>query len=143
MIERQRSCRGPESLVEKLARCSGSNSGDNYREDLEKRFGYLREFAKYWNVNAVYANLIRNCDIHGYEVPSVKDYFESLGLPVLIVEQDYSTAALEPLRARFQAFAERINRPGLSRLPGSHPRFGALAQWERRRTSLSARLPRR
>jgi len=85
-----------------------AKSGKNYRDDLENRFGYLKEFAKYWNVNAVYANIIRNCDIHGYEVPAIKDYFESLDLPVLIVEQDYSTAALEPLRTRFQAFAETI-----------------------------------
>lgn len=85
-----------------------AKSGRDYREDLENRFGYLKEFAKYWNVNSVYANIIRNCDIHGYEVPSIKDYFESMDLPVLVIEQDYSTAALEPLRTRFQAFAETI-----------------------------------
>ncbi|MFC1856990.1 2-hydroxyacyl-CoA dehydratase subunit D [Thermodesulfobacteriota bacterium] len=83
-------------------------SGTTYKEDLENRFGYLGEFAKVWNVNGVFGNIIRNCDIHGYEVPSVRDYLEGLELPVLIIEQDYSTAALEPLRTRFQAFAEKI-----------------------------------
>ena len=83
-------------------------TGTSYKEDLEKRFGYLKDFAKYWNVNGVFGNIIRNCDIHGYEVPAVRDYLESLGLPVLIIEQDYSTAALEPLRTRFQAFTESI-----------------------------------
>jgi bzd-type benzoyl-CoA reductase N subunit len=80
----------------------------SYKEDLENRFGYLKDFAKYWKVNGVFGNIIRNCDIHGYEVPAVKDYLESLGLPVLVIEQDYSTASLEPLRTRFQAFAETI-----------------------------------
>ena len=80
----------------------------SYREDLENRFSYLKDFAKYWKINGVYGNIIRNCDIHGYEVPAVKDYLESLGLPVLIIEQDYSTASLEPLRTRFQAFSETI-----------------------------------
>jgi benzoyl-CoA reductase/2-hydroxyglutaryl-CoA dehydratase subunit BcrC/BadD/HgdB len=80
----------------------------SYKEDLENRFSYLKEFAKYWKINGVFGNIIRNCDIHGYEIPAVKDYLESLGLPVLIVEQDYSTASLEPLRTRFQAFAETI-----------------------------------
>ncbi len=80
----------------------------SYKEDLENRYSYLKDFAKYWKVNGVFGNIIRNCDIHGYEVPAVKDYLESLGLPVLIVEQDYSTASLEPLRTRFQAFAETI-----------------------------------
>ena len=70
------------------------------------RFSYLKDFVKYWNVNGVFGNIIRNCDIHGYEVPAVKDYLEGLGLPVLIIEQDYSTAAFESLRTRFQAFAE-------------------------------------
>nr|HID59693.1 hypothetical protein [Desulfobacterales bacterium] len=83
-------------------------TGPSYREDLESRFGYLKEFVKDWNVNGAYLNIIRNCDIHGYEVPAVRDYLEGLGLPVLVIEQDYSTAALEPLRTRFQAFAESI-----------------------------------
>lgn len=85
-----------------------SQTGSSYKEDLENRFGYLKEFAKHWNVNGVFGNIIRNCDIHGYEVPAVREYLEGLGLPVLIIEQDYSTSALEPLRTRFQAFAETI-----------------------------------
>ena len=85
-----------------------AQTGPSYKEDLDNRFGYLKEFAKHWKVNGVFGNIIRNCDIHGYEVPAVRDYLEALGLPVLIIEQDYSTAALEPLRTRFQAFAETI-----------------------------------
>jgi len=85
-----------------------AETDSSYKEDLENRFSYLKEFAKYWKINGVFGNIIRNCDIHGYEIPAVKDYLESLGLPVLIVEQDYSTASLEPLRTRFQAFAETI-----------------------------------
>jgi len=83
-------------------------SGPSYKEDLENRFGYLKEFAQHWKVNGVFGNIIRNCDPHGYEVPLVRDYLEALGLPVLMIEQDYSTAALETLRTRFQAFAETI-----------------------------------
>ncbi|SFQ95456.1 2-hydroxyacyl-CoA dehydratase subunit D [Desulfoscipio geothermicus] len=78
-------------------------------EDLDNRFSYLKKMIKDWNVNGVYMNIIRNCDIHGYEISEVRDYFEEMGLPVLVIEQDYSTTALEPLRTRFQAFAESIN----------------------------------
>lgn len=77
-------------------------------EDLENRFAYLRKMAQDWNVNGVYMNIIRNCDIHGYEIPEVRDYFENMGLPTLVIEQDYVTTALEPLRTRFQAFAESL-----------------------------------
>jgi benzoyl-CoA reductase subunit C len=77
-------------------------------EDLEHRFGYLKEMVKGWGVNGVYFNIIRNCDPHGYEIPEVRAYFEQMGLPVLVIEQDYATTALAPLRTRFQAFAESI-----------------------------------
>lgn len=95
-------------LKEVLCPRTFRDSGKNYAEDSELRFGYLKEFAKYWKVDGVFANIIRNCDVHGYEVPVVKDYLEELGLPVLVIEQDYSTASLESLRTRFQAFAENI-----------------------------------
>jgi benzoyl-CoA reductase/2-hydroxyglutaryl-CoA dehydratase subunit BcrC/BadD/HgdB len=95
-------------LKEVLCPRTFRDSGSNYKQDSEMRFGYLREFAKYWKVDGVYANIIRNCDIHGYEVPAIKDYLEGIGLPVLVIEQDYSTASLETLRTRFQAFAETI-----------------------------------
>ncbi len=78
------------------------------REDLDHRFGYMKEMIKGWGVNGVYFNIIRNCDPHGYEIPELRDYFEQMNLPVLVVEQDYATTALESLRTRFQAFAESI-----------------------------------
>jgi bcr-type benzoyl-CoA reductase subunit C len=84
------------------------DTGATRQEDLDNRFGYLKEMVKGWHVNGVYFNIIRNCDIHGYEIPELRDYFESMGLPVLVVEQDYTTTALAPLRTRFQAFAESI-----------------------------------
>jgi len=76
--------------------------------DVENRFAYLGKMVKDWNINGVYMNIIRNCDIHGYEIPEVRDYFESMGLSTLVIEQDYATTALEPLRTRFQAFAESL-----------------------------------
>ena len=78
------------------------------RREIENRFGYLKEFVRHWKVNGAYLNIIRNCDIHGYEVPVVREYLEGLGLPVLVVENDYTALASEPLRTRFQALAEAI-----------------------------------
>jgi benzoyl-CoA reductase/2-hydroxyglutaryl-CoA dehydratase subunit BcrC/BadD/HgdB len=51
---------------------------------------------------------VRYCDIHGYEVPGVRDYFNHIGLPNIYLEWDYSKAALAPLRTRVQAFLEVI-----------------------------------
>ena len=81
----------------------------DYMADLESRFGYLKEYAKEWNANGVILQALRYCDSHGYEIPLVKDYLDSVGLPNIYLEHDYSEAALAPLRTRVQAFLEVIS----------------------------------
>jgi benzoyl-CoA reductase/2-hydroxyglutaryl-CoA dehydratase subunit BcrC/BadD/HgdB len=51
---------------------------------------------------------MRYCDIHGYEVPAVKDYLRRIGLPSIYLEYDYNQAALAQLKTRVQAFLELI-----------------------------------
>jgi len=80
----------------------------DYMADLENRFSYLGDYAKEWNVNGVILQSVRYCDIHGYEVPGLKDYLDNTGLPNIYIEHDYSQAALAPLRTRVQAFLEVI-----------------------------------
>ena len=80
----------------------------DYMTDLESRFGYLKDYAKEWHVNGVILQSVRYCDTHGYEVPSIKDYFDSIGLPSIYLEHDYSVPSLAQLRTRVQAFLEMI-----------------------------------
>lgn len=80
----------------------------DYMTDLENRFGYLKDYAKEWNVNGVILEVLRYCDSHGYEVPGLRDYFDSIGLPSIYLEHDYSQSALAQLRTRVQAFLEVI-----------------------------------
>jgi len=80
----------------------------DYMTDLENRFGYLKDYAKEWNVNGVILEVLRYCDSHGYEVPGLRDYLESIGLPSIYLEHDYSQSALAQLRTRVQAFLEVI-----------------------------------
>jgi benzoyl-CoA reductase subunit C len=77
--------------------------------DLESRFGYIKDYAKEWNVQGVILQSMRYCDIHGYEVPGLKDYLDHIGLPNIYLEFDYSEAALAPLRTRVQAFLEMLD----------------------------------
>jgi benzoyl-CoA reductase subunit C len=88
---------------------SKTNKKD-YMTDLENRFGYLRDYAREWNVSGVILEAMRYCDVHGYEVPGLKDYLENTGLPSIYLEHDYSQAALAPLRTRVQAFLEVIGQ---------------------------------
>ena len=85
---------------------NGTTKG--YNADLEARFGYIGDFAQEWNVNGVILQALRYCDSHGYEVPQLKDYLDSTGLPNIYIEHDYSKAALGPLMTRIQAFTEII-----------------------------------
>jgi len=80
----------------------------DYMADLEGRFGYLRDYAKEWNAKGVILQSVRYCDIHGYEVPGVKDYLDHVGLPNIYIEHSYTEAALAPLRTRVQAFLETL-----------------------------------
>jgi len=81
----------------------------DYMTDLENRFGYLKDYAEEWKVNGVVLEALRYCDIHGYEVPGLRDYLDSVGLPSIYLEHDYSQAALAQLRTRVQAFLEVIS----------------------------------
>ena len=87
----------------------GADLGDtkkDYMTDLEVRFGYLRQYANEWNVKGVILYGLRYCDIHGYEVPLIKDYLDHANLPSMYLEHDYNEASLAPLRTRIQAFLE-------------------------------------
>lgn len=81
----------------------------DYMTDLENRFGYLKDYAQEWNVNGIILQTMRYCDIHGYEIPGLRDYLGSIGLPNVYLEHDYSEAALAQLRTRVQAFLEMLD----------------------------------
>ena len=82
----------------------------DWAADLESRFGYIGEYIKGWDVNGVIMQLVRYCDPHGFEQPAVKDYLDSLGIPNIYLEHDYSEGALAPLRTRVQGFLEVIGQ---------------------------------
>lgn len=86
-----------------------SGTRKSYQADLENRFGYLKNLVEDWKVNGAVLQSVRYCDCHGYEVPSVKDYLERLGIPGIYIEHDYSKTALAPLRTRIQGLTEIID----------------------------------
>jgi benzoyl-CoA reductase subunit C len=80
----------------------------DYMTDLEIRFSYLRDYVRDWNADGVIMESVRYCDTHGYDVPGVRDYLDSLGIPSIYLEHDYTEGALAPLRTRVQGFLEII-----------------------------------
>jgi benzoyl-CoA reductase/2-hydroxyglutaryl-CoA dehydratase subunit BcrC/BadD/HgdB len=81
----------------------------SFAEDQEMRFGYLRDYVEDWNVNGVILQSVKYCDTHGYEVPAIKAYLDSLDIPSLYLEHEYTMVALAPLKTRVQAFVEMIS----------------------------------
>jgi benzoyl-CoA reductase subunit C len=85
-------------------------TGKDYARDLQSRFGYLKGIIRDWKINGAVMLLVRYCDPFAFEMPSLKDYFDSLGVPSTYIEYDYTTGALAPLRTRVEAFLETISQ---------------------------------
>jgi benzoyl-CoA reductase subunit C len=80
----------------------------DYARDLRSRFGYLKGIVKEWEINGAIMLLVRYCDPFAFEMPSLKDYFDSIGVPSTYIEYDYTIGAMAPLRTRVEAFLETI-----------------------------------
>lgn len=80
----------------------------SYRAYLAARFGHLGQLVRDYRVNGVVLHIYRYCDPFGFDVPAIKSYFETMGTPVLYLEDDYSMSAVGRLRTRIQAFLELI-----------------------------------
>ncbi len=83
-------------------------TGGTYQNNLEERFGHLRKFIKDFKVDGVILFLYKYCDPYGFEVPATKTYIESIGTPVLYLEDEYSASTLARLKTRIEAFLEMI-----------------------------------
>jgi len=84
------------------------SEGDTYAENLEARFGHLREYIKDFRVNGTILFIYKYCDPYGFEVPAMKSFIESAGTPVLYIEDEYSTSSLGRVKTRIEAFLEMI-----------------------------------
>ena len=87
----------------------GETSKD-YARDLQSRFGYLKSIVKEWKINGAIMLLVRYCDPFAFEMPSLKDYCDSIGVPSTYIEYDYTIGTLAPLRTRAEAFLETITQ---------------------------------
>ncbi len=73
-----------------------------------QRFSYLGDFIREWKAQGVILYTIRFCDTYQLDAPEMKDYIQSLGLPVLLLEDTYITSPLGQWKTRVEAFLETI-----------------------------------
>lgn len=81
----------------------------NYEKDLQSRFGYLKNVVEKWKIDGAILLLVRYCDPFAFEIPSIRDYFDSLSIRSTYIEYDYTERALAPLRTRVEAFIDTIS----------------------------------
>ncbi len=84
------------------------NKSGTFDGDIASRFGDIGSFARDFNVDGAILYVYRYCDPFGFEVPARKAYYESINIPLLYLEDQYSTGTIGQLRTRIQAFLEMI-----------------------------------
>lgn len=84
------------------------DTGGTYQENLNARFGHVRKYIEEFKVDGAILFVYKYCDPYGFEVPAVKSYIEDAGVPVLYLEDEYSTSSLARMKTRIEAFLEMI-----------------------------------
>ncbi|MBN1380967.1 MAG: 2-hydroxyacyl-CoA dehydratase [Deltaproteobacteria bacterium] len=80
----------------------------NREEDLQNRFGHIGDFVKQWRADGVILYIIRYCDTCELDGPDLREHLNAMGIPVIMIEDDYSISTIGQLRTRIQAFLEMI-----------------------------------
>ncbi len=82
--------------------------GETYEENLRARYGHLRRYIEEYAIDGAILIVYKFCDPYGFEVPAIKSFVESAGVPLLYLEDEYSTSALPRMKTRIEAFLEMI-----------------------------------
>ena len=84
------------------------NVEGNFESDIAHRFGDIGLYAGDFDVDGAILYVYKFCDPFGFEVPARKAYYESIEVPLLCLEDEYSSGTTGQLKTRIQAFLEMI-----------------------------------
>jgi bcr-type benzoyl-CoA reductase subunit C len=84
------------------------NKTGTFEGDIAARFGDIGAYAKEFKVDGAILYIYKYCDPFGFEVPARKAYYQSINVPLLPLEDVYSSGTIGQLRTRVQAFLELI-----------------------------------
>jgi benzoyl-CoA reductase subunit C len=73
-----------------------------------KRFDYLVERAREYKADGVIGYVISFCDPHKFDYPDLRDYLKKEGLPMLLIDDNYSFEPAGAIETRLQAFIEML-----------------------------------
>lgn len=72
------------------------------------RFDYLLQRAREYNADGIIGYCISFCDPHKFDYPDLRDYLKAAGLPMLLIDDNYSFEPAGSIKTRLQAFIEMI-----------------------------------
>jgi len=72
------------------------------------RFDYILERAREYKVDGVIGYSISFCDPHKFDYPDLRDYLKKEGLPMLLIDDNYSFEPAGAIKTRLQAFMEML-----------------------------------
>jgi len=72
------------------------------------RFNYLLERAREYKVDGVVGYIISFCDPHKFDYPDLRDYLKEAGLPMVLIDDNYSFEPAEAIKTRLEAFIEML-----------------------------------
>jgi benzoyl-CoA reductase subunit C len=73
-----------------------------------ERFAYILDRAREYGVEGIIGYCISFCDPHKFDYPDLRDYLKKEGLPMLLLDDNYSFEPAEAIKTRLQAFIEML-----------------------------------
>ncbi|HHY45840.1 MAG TPA: 2-hydroxyacyl-CoA dehydratase [Firmicutes bacterium] len=78
-------------------------------QDSGERYSRLVERIKALNADGVIFYVLKFCDMYLYEYPILQGRLDRLGIPVILLEGDYTAGGIEQARTRIGAFIEMLD----------------------------------
>ncbi len=77
---------------------------------FESRLERLKKLIKDYGIQGVIYSNIKYCDYGLFETPQIEKLMQDLGLPFLVLENDYVWSDVERIRIRVEAFLETVRQ---------------------------------
>jgi benzoyl-CoA reductase/2-hydroxyglutaryl-CoA dehydratase subunit BcrC/BadD/HgdB len=78
--------------------------------EYEKRYEYIQDMIKNFNVDGAIFERLTFCEMWGFEQFSLTNDFRDWGVPLLCMDREYQLSGVGQLRTRVQAFLETMGR---------------------------------
>lgn len=76
--------------------------------EYEQRSAFVREMIRDFQVDGVILERLAFCDLWGFEQFTIKNDFQDLGVPLMMLDREYTLSGVGQLKTRVQAFLETI-----------------------------------